>query len=563
LKISDIYISGTFEMGHCGLVAAFADRLGLVEFIDRHLPGAAEGKASFGHLAKGLVIQMLKSEYLSLRLGGEVFGALPIELLLGPEVRREQMNDERIGALLQAIGEYGVQRLYNEFAGECLLPLLPQHINLHGSVVNFLVSMQEAGVALEIIPSEEASLEAEEIAFLTDAISRRYSFRMAVDGSGAPLFMMPFCDYCDYTRPAYYVGTLDLAARSLSTQRNNMLFGMADASYYTSARFGDIAYTWLARVPEKVEEAGRLMNTNDALLPSSDPDCSLLETLVACGNEEHRWILVESEAAAEKQAAKSMDRIMEKRLREIQKAAAKLCKVDFSTDEDALAASNDFFSEYPEIEGLFGVNAVSKRKKKGSKSEDSETVYRLECELNLHCDAEEIIRSKLGRFILATNALGTGAPCAEELLALYNRQWRFARGMRFLTGRRLFFDNPGCLETEQQVGGIVFLLLVALALYNFGESELRRVLSESGKKLLDSRGTVVKNPGLKDLFSLFNRISIIVATAGKESAVSMSEPDNQALRILSLLGEEFKRYYAINPKSREKVHAALKNLLRS
>lgn len=254
---------------------------------------------------------------------------------------------------------------------------------------------------------------------------------------------------------------------------------------------------------------------------------------------------------------------MEKRLREIQKAAAKLCKVDFSTDEDALAASNGFFSEYPEIEGLFGVNAVSKRKKKGSKSEDSETVYRLECELNLHCDAEEIIRSKLGRFILATNALGTGAPCAEELLALYNRQWRFARGMRFLTGRRLFFDNPGCLETEQQVGGIVFLLLVALALYNFGESELRRVLSESGEKLLDSRGTVVKNPGLKDLFSLFNRISIIVATAGKESAVSMSEPDNQALRILSLLGEEFKRYYAINPKSREKVHAALKNLLRS
>lgn len=563
MKISDLKITETLEMGHCGLVAAFADRLGVVEFIDRHLPGAAEGKASFGHLAKGLVIHMLKSEYLSLRVGGEAFKSLPTELLLGPGVRHAHLSDERIGALLQAIGKYGVQRLFNEFAGECLLPLLPEHVNLHGSVVNLLVSMQEDGAALEIIPSEEAWLEAEDLAFSTDAISRRYSFKMAVDGSGAPLFMMQLYDYIDYTKPAYYVGTLDLAARALSAHRSNMLFGMADVSFYTSARFGDIAYTWVARVPEKVEDAADLMDTNDELLPTSDPDFSLLETIVPCGSEKHRWILVQSESAAEKQAEKSMDRIMEKRLQKIRKGAAKLCKVDFPSEEEALAASDEFFSEYPEIEGSFGVNTISKRKKKGSKSDDSETTYRLECDLDFHCDAEEMIRLKLGRFVLATNAVGPDAPSAEEILALYRRQGRFARGFRFLTGRRLILDNPSCLETEQQIGGILFLLLLTLALYNFGESELRKVLSETGESLLDFRGSVVKSPGLKDFFSLFNRVSIIVATDGKESAASMSEPGKQALRLLSLLGEEFKRYYTIDPKSREKVNAALEKLMRS
>ena len=194
MKISDLKITETLEMRHCGLVAAFADRLGVVEFIDRHLPGAADGNASFGHLAKGLVIQMLKSEYLSLRLGGEAFKSLPTELLLGPGVRHGHLSDERIGELLQAIGEYGVQRLFNEFAGECLLPLLPEHINLHGSVVNLLVSMQEDGAALEIIPSEEAWLEAEDLAFSTDAITRQCCFKMAVDGNGAPLFMMQLYD---------------------------------------------------------------------------------------------------------------------------------------------------------------------------------------------------------------------------------------------------------------------------------------------------------------------------------------------------------------------------------
>ncbi len=563
MRINDASIDKVLKMGHCGIVAAFADRMGIVEFLDSRLPKPAGGGASFGQIAKGLIIQLLNSRLVSLQLSPEAFEALPTEDLLGPGVLPEHFVDEKIGELLHAIGEYGAGSLYGEFAEERLRPLLPEQVNLHGAVANFILRPDMYGVFLEVVTSEEACEEVEEFAFSMRSEPLRYNCKMAVDGSGVPLCVFFMINECDFKKPSYYAGTLDLAAKTLSSSKDGMLFGMADVAFYTSARLQDIGYAWFARVPDKVEEAARLMDTNDALLPSSDPDLSLLEKVVPSFDTEQRFILFESRSAAEKQAEKSMDRIMEKKLRDIRKEAAKLCKVDFPSEEEALAASDDFFSIHPEVEGAFRANAVLKRRKTQRGSDDSETVYRLECELNLHEYSEEMIRGKLGRFVLATNTVGPDAPSAEAILDLYKRQWRFPRGMRFLSGRELVIYGKCCLETREQIHGTVFLLILTLALYNFGESELRRVLAQSGEDLLDYKGTAVKSPGLGNLFDVFGRVLMVHATDGDKSVVSLQGLTEHARRILSLLGEGFERYYAVDPETSDLTNEIMLKMVRS
>ena len=121
-----------FALAHYGIVAALIDRLGVEAFLDRRLAGWAgrvekAGRAgeagtageglSPGKRAKALLFQA--PEFF-----GHPLEALPLGRLLGVEIPLPP-SEEDLGGLLGALGRAGVSELYESFAKECLLPLLP------------------------------------------------------------------------------------------------------------------------------------------------------------------------------------------------------------------------------------------------------------------------------------------------------------------------------------------------------------------------------------------------------------------------------------------------------
>ncbi|HQH77339.1 MAG TPA: response regulator, partial [Synergistaceae bacterium] len=114
-------------LAHYGIVAALIDRLGVEGFLDRRL-AEGEGKAgeglSPGKKAKALLFQAPGFFGETPPFVGHSLEALPLGRLLGTEIPLAP-SEEDWGTLLGSLGRAGISELYDDFAKECLIPLLP------------------------------------------------------------------------------------------------------------------------------------------------------------------------------------------------------------------------------------------------------------------------------------------------------------------------------------------------------------------------------------------------------------------------------------------------------
>ena len=530
-NLRDDRIVGGVEFQNCGVVAAFTERLGIVDFLDRHLPEPRRKGASFGVIAKGLIIQILHARFKRIGFGGLFFNNLPTNQLLGRGVLPSHLNDRRIGDFLQAVGDYGPSALYDAFVRECLVPQLPDGVNLHGGKVNFCIrQVANDDFALQLASSESDYKEHARYADRCEKLLKAYSFATVVDGSGTPLSMSPLDDGCIFQRPVYG-NAFRKVAGELSALRNGMFFYMGDASFHSEMNPEEQGFRWVARVSEKNTKAACLLDTDEELVPSSDQNFRLLETSVTIGGAEQRWILVESGETEETVFA-----------------ADSLKEPISSVSGTPL---DDIWKRTPESGDLFS----QPLRKIGAG--DSQSCHKAECEGGQRRDAEKMMGRRQRRFVLATNSVGADAPSADGILALHNRQGRFVRGMRILMGKTMYLSDQKCVESFTRVGGMSFLLTLTLALYNHSESELRRRVAQSGEPMLDWRGKVTEHPTLKELFNLFDSACLLKATDGKKRVSSLlwmnESTEGAARRILSLLGEEFERYYEVDPEARRVV----------
>lgn len=119
-----------FALAHYGIVAALADRLGVVAFLNRHLPGEELSPISPGRVAKALLLRAPVFSGAVPAFFDEGFDALPLGRLLDVGGHRLLLTGAHIGSLLDALGCCGVSGLYGRFVEECLAPFLPRRCSL-------------------------------------------------------------------------------------------------------------------------------------------------------------------------------------------------------------------------------------------------------------------------------------------------------------------------------------------------------------------------------------------------------------------------------------------------
>lgn len=90
----------TQRIDHLGIVAGSCREIGLIEEIDRQV-GASEQKVSCGQGVQAMVLNALGFTSRALYLMPDYLHNKPVDLLIGPELKAEDFNDDSLGRSLE------------------------------------------------------------------------------------------------------------------------------------------------------------------------------------------------------------------------------------------------------------------------------------------------------------------------------------------------------------------------------------------------------------------------------------------------------------------------------
>jgi transposase len=126
------------SLGHLGIVSGMIDELCLVEKIDSlmQIDGSSR-ELSIGTICKALILNGLGFSQRTLYMVSSFFEDKPIEVLLGPGVHSQQLNDSVLGRGLDAIHAYGCTELYAHLAPQICEKLGLKSKNAHMDSTDF------------------------------------------------------------------------------------------------------------------------------------------------------------------------------------------------------------------------------------------------------------------------------------------------------------------------------------------------------------------------------------------------------------------------------------------
>jgi transposase len=127
------------KIDHLGLVAGVFDRLGIGDVIDSRLRKSRHHKVSHSGATKAMILNGLGLMGQRLYLYPEYYEKVPVSKLIGGDLQSSDLNDDVLGATLDAIYHYGPTELFNEIVLEIMKHEdLGSHL-LHADTTSFNV----------------------------------------------------------------------------------------------------------------------------------------------------------------------------------------------------------------------------------------------------------------------------------------------------------------------------------------------------------------------------------------------------------------------------------------
>jgi transposase len=547
------------DIDHLGIVAGIVDDAGLVQEIDRRLGVHPQEHLSCGQAVKAMILNGLGFLSAPLYLFGEFFSGKATEHLIGPGVRPEHLNDDRLGRVLDKLFEAGLTEVFVGVASRAAerfgVPMATSSIYLDAT--SFHLHGRYETAAADDDDDDDDEREPEEIR-LTYGYSRdqRPDLKqfvvdlMSTGDGGIPLFLR-VADGNESDQAVFADLIKDFRARL----NLDVLF-VADAALYGAENLASLgSLRWLCRVPRTLGEARRVLEETprEAFLQSAlHEGYRFARTRSDYGGVEQRWLVVHSEEL-EQAARERLERRLRQRERELNGELRRLLvgrKKTFACQADALEAAEAFAAERlgkhhrfvadpPEIVEVCYYSKPG-RPAKGAIPEEVRYRVKAELERDEATIGEELERS--GRYILATGvASESGEPTDDELLAEYKGRHAVERGFRFLKDP-LFFASSLFVKTPRRVAAIAMVMGLCLLIYALGERALRGALAEEGAGIRHQRGKPTQKPTLRWVFQLFQAVHLLNVD-GIEQISNLTE---ERTTILGFLGRGCRRYYLLS-----------------
>jgi len=528
------------KLEHLGVIAAIVTGMGIVDLVNERLPKLRHHKLTHGDVVLAIILNGLGFTQRRLYLFPAYFENKAVRRLFGKDIAAKDFTDDVVGRTLDAIKEYGPEKLFQELISQVFLKNKLGYHRVHLDTTNFSVHgayhtiSDKATITLEKGYPKDGRWEL-----------NRFGIGLIVNQIGVPLFMqlLSGSDNDKVVLPEM----LDRFRSQI--EFSEPLYCIADSAFYTEKTINRVldGVFYITLVPGTVGEQQELLTQDLPFTPMSDPRYSYYETESVYGGVPQKLVMFLSEESRRKES-KTLEKHRLKEEEKIAKALVHLKNREFACEKDAITEAHRWIKEYPHYE-FEALEVVSRQKRKSGgrgrpkKEEETETAYAISARITLKGSAWTSEQHALGRFVLATNDLSLSP---EALLAHYKNQNVVERGFRFLKDKSfeisdVFLKNVGRIEA------LGMLMVLMLAVYSLGEYQLRSRLAELNATVSNQLGKPTSKPTLKWVMTFFDgvielyRHDPVTDSVHFEGLLNMTD---RCWDIVELFGPDCEKYYS-------------------
>lgn len=527
------------RLDHLGLVAGMCDELGLVEYMDKHLPCGIDKKLSYGTLIKGMLLNGLGYTAQPLHMYPEYMKDKPLNRLIGNKVEATHFNQHSIGRTLDALYATDVSELFEGFARQACERLGLAVKDLHLDATSFHVD----GDSYE---SMEGNVN---VINLTQGYSRDHRpdlnqvvLNLIVENqAGMPIFLKSCSG--NTVDKKNFADILQKHTESLKASLRHR-YTVGDSALFTPASLLAIDSSggyFVTRVPSTLKMAKEFQATGRVEMIKLSDSYFAKEIETTYAEIKQRWILIFSQKAYERESLTLRKKVLKVTTEEAKNFWHFTNQV-FTCEQDAKKAYEKFckncrFTKFSEIQ----IIKKSRYEKLGKPQKGSEpTHYEYSVNGVAYCclvKFKEALSEK-GFFILSTNDLSEKFSM-QDILNTYKSQQRVERGFRFLKSPE-FMTSAFYLKKPERIEALLMIMTLCLLIYCALEYKIRQSLVSHGENFEDQKKKTQK-PTARWVFFCFHGVSIL-RISGHGETITNILPRHTV--ILNVLGERYLKIYS-------------------
>ena len=528
----------TLPLDHLGLVAGVFDQLEIAELIDDRIPKLRNHNLEHSKVIKAMILNALGYVGQRLYLFREFYEKLPIERLLGEGVTAADLNDDVLGRTLDAVYTYGPTELFNDIALNVMSHLDIGVQRLHADTTSFSVQGEYEGYdgqsAIEITlgHSKDGRMDL-----------KQFVLGLVTNQDGIPLFAKA------YSGNASDKNTIIEAFMKIKNglNLNDAAYYIADSAVYSEKNIQQLGtkMLWITRIPATITECESLLDRDVELVECLDSRYKYFSTTSDYGSIQQKWVLYVSQPM-QKRKEKTFDKQIEKENKQAERSLAKIKRREFACKADARKEAELWLAEHPfyRFKDL-SVKLINRRNGKlrgrPKNGEELLEVHLIDAEIEINAEKVADAKSKLGRFVLATNDLDLDP---NTILSYYKGQQAVERGFRFLKDKS-FRVAEVYLKKEERIEALVMIMVLTLMIYSVAEWMLRKRMRETGETIPNQLKKPTQKPTLKWVVFLFMGVTEVTVWINGEMHQKIANLNDNLVNIIRLLGPGCEKYYGL------------------
>ena len=510
---------------HLPIVKAYAEKIGLVETIDRMV--GTQMELSPGMTMLGMVLDTLSGRTPLYRLA-EFFEEKDTHLLLGEAIPPERFCDYNLGRSMDKIFETGTQKIFSQLAQNALVgfEIDPRRLHFDTTSVNVYGDYDLIDPPFEITYGYSKDKRPDLKQFLISmlCVDRNIPILGATkDGNASDKTLNNEL----LTNISKYMAEHGLAPGAYVY--------VADSAFVTkdNLNMAEDRETWfLTRLPATYNECSRVIQ--DAVASDRWIDIGALaeevsrpkrptaryrayDGTVALYGKTYRAIVVHS-SAHDKRRHKRIGRLLEQDRKELEQLCKEAARNAYYCHEDAQAAGEKLIrkagSSYHQLQ--IDVQKVPKYGRGRPAAGKPRPVLRYEYVLTATIkeapEKVDPLREEAGCFVLLTNLLDQEEVWpAPELLTLYKSQIGIEKNFSFLKDPAIV--NSIFLKKAERIEVLGLILLISLLIWRLMERSMRQYVETHGRTL---PGWLRRKTNKPTAFMMTTKfVSVMVVTVGQ------------------------------------------------
>jgi transposase len=550
IEVSDAY--------HLPIIKAFADRIDLVNIINRLVPSNME--IDPGTLALAMVLDALSGRHPLYRIES-FYANKDIELLLGQPLDLEKLGDDNFGRVLDLLYASNTTHLFSEIARNALriFKVPTQHLHFDTTSVTVYGAYE---------PSEPDSPSALKI---TKGYSKdhrpdlnQFLISLLCTGGNVPIF----CNLEDGHASDKKVNNAVLTDISRTLSKVGIDPGaaiyIADSAFVTEDNLRLAADTtfFISRLPATFGEHRRLIDA--AVASQSWQDHGMLaitaptknrpgthyrsyETTVNLYERAYRAVVVHS-SAHDRRRQKRLQRQLETEGKQCSKSIKEIDKTSYFCRADADAAVVRLQKESLEYHQLeFTVVEKPQYARGRPKVDGSRAIkhlhYGISAQLTEKAEAIATMKEQAGCFVLISNVPPAGPPNAQVpydgkmILKAYKDQNGIEHNFGFLKDPVLV--NAIFLKKPERIEALGLILVISLLIWRLIELTMRQYLEQHQSQLPGWNKRPTERPTTFMMTTKFESVQVIMVRGQRLLGRRLSEIQELYLAALGLTGSVF------------------------